>query len=541
MPLPLKNGFEAGPSGQLITAANSAGVAGVNDGFDITNSPPAVYDSAFKLHDAQSIRFSTGATSGSTVLVWREKLCENNGWVPLPVVVIQIHLYLTAYPPAGRVAQWVNGTVSGTTVTQGSQSADLNITATGHIQLRDLGSANPITSPNPIPLNQWVRIEARVECNTVGHAELRMYHDPNSSTPTSVTTTTTPRDYRGPVVRVAMGYLTAQANVSNIWFDSFAVSNAWIGSQTATPVVPGATYLNVAGASKPSNVKRRPPIPDASTKITYAPPLIQTPTNITVTNAAHTHLLNPALDYNIVGGEEIDRQVEISRGRFVYVHNLHINQVTDRAIYNPDGSIDHYGGNRGLWLKGNPYSDSAPSYTAAESYFEGIRIGGPALREGVNVDGQWDYGRIWRFNNMIIGDHPNGLVGTPAHHHADAFQLFNGVGKVEWDRISILTNYQGFMIQPSNPVQPWVYRRLEIVAGTVDGGASLVYQGSGAVQNTIDRFYVTPNPGKSFPGGVLDENENDWAGVVNGPMPEMYKPNGNPGLSYVSPGYEIMR
>src|SRR5690606_21928457 len=100
-------------------------------------------------------------------------------------VYIAAYWYFTSYPSTDEFFTWVN---AGSFVPH----LQLLLTGTGLISVEG-GSFNTLfTTNNAIPLNQWVRIEARVTIGTTtsnGAVELRVYLG-DSSTPLEVRTAT---------------------------------------------------------------------------------------------------------------------------------------------------------------------------------------------------------------------------------------------------------------------------------------------------------------------------------------------------------------
>ena len=162
---------------------------------------------------------------------------------------------------------------------------------------------------------------------------------------------------------------------------------------------------------------------DAPPRLTWAPPVLTSPVEVTVTNANRRLFLDNARDYRLTITEHLNRELWIEGGRNVVVIGGHI--TIDQL-----GSASSYQDNTAIKVR---YGDPAGTV-----HLEGILIDGPYVNDGIvtatSRNLQIQNVRVERAYDMI----KNG--------HADCFQSQLGVGHLRVDRFTCSTQRQGFFL-----------------------------------------------------------------------------------------------
>lgn len=210
----LYNTFEAAvTSGTTITTGNSGTPAG--NAFDavLGPNPPAYAD-------------TPTATSG--VLVMKPSTLSQSqvGWnasLSTPTVLYKrFYLYLEAAPGALTIISNMRDQANANNLQV------VRVTTTRQLQVATIGFPAKITT-NTLPLNQWVRVEARFEVSGGNlQSTLRYYADPDSSTPTETLT-----DVAHATAATAFGaarFGPTSAYGAQIYLNDVAVATAdWVG------------------------------------------------------------------------------------------------------------------------------------------------------------------------------------------------------------------------------------------------------------------------------------------------------------------------
>jgi hypothetical protein len=139
------------------------------------------------------------------------------------VLYMRFAVYITANPGANTPIASPNGTGVG---------AELRITTTGALQLRNNSTQVAITGASSIPLNTWFLVEWMVDStNSVQQAKLY-----SGLTGTPIATTSAVLYNQGPLSNARFGITTTTA--ATVWLDTIATSpENWIGplSDSAYP------------------------------------------------------------------------------------------------------------------------------------------------------------------------------------------------------------------------------------------------------------------------------------------------------------------
>lgn len=315
-----------------------------------------------------------------------------------------------------------------------------------------------------------------------------------------------------------------------------------------------------------SEVGKPAPQPDSSAKLKYAPPVLQNPIYLNVTNEYFSPKLKANQDYVFVMPSSIKTGggIMIEGGRNVVIIGGHIKMPRSvntasadqyrRAIYikNNQGTV-HL---EGLTIEGDGYTN-----------FDGIAISSPQS--------------IVQVQNMRIVDlfGTNKKSTTLAHDtgfHADIIQPFGGVKALRVDKLTGSSHYQGLQLATSyDPIGRVDLSRVNISSlgeqTKMSGGQLLWLISSNSGFDCRDQFPMTldqvylqgRNPGYGFGHTVypirnqVDQNGVNCAAVENAAKTEITFPNlpvtgkvlaGPPaagdfvpanvsGLNYLSPGY----
>ena len=99
----------------------------------------------------------------------------------------RLYLYMTANPAANHqvFAMLVSGT----------RAADVVITTSGTLSVRNTSGTPIVTTTSTVPLNAWFRIEGYITSNaSTGQVELKLFNSPDSATPTETQTSAANQD-----------------------------------------------------------------------------------------------------------------------------------------------------------------------------------------------------------------------------------------------------------------------------------------------------------------------------------------------------------
>lgn len=215
------NDFEA-PAGNnvaLTTGNTGGGDRTAFDSVSATASQTLATDTALFYWGAQSAKFATGATAGTSHVAWTDFAGEN-------VIYGRAYIYMGTAPTA--YAAFFRPLSSGTTRLQ------LGITVTGPtraIRLLNSASSTVATTSATLPLSSWVRVEWMFNFST-GAYEVRYFATPGSTTATE-TLSGTGASFGGTATEYRFGHGGIVANQAQLNLDQIALSKSgWIGPQT---------------------------------------------------------------------------------------------------------------------------------------------------------------------------------------------------------------------------------------------------------------------------------------------------------------------
>jgi len=250
----------------------------------------------------------------------------------------------------------------------------------------------------------------------------------------------------------------------------------------------------------------------ASGTLTWAPPKLDQPKTIKITNRTRTLKLDPQRDYVI---DMPDTPVALKNG-------LVITGGHDVVLIG--GEVETR--KRGLFLKNQ----------TGTVHVEGLRLSGKGAAEGINLDQR--KGATVQLQNIAVETVNGSYSGT----HADVLQTWGGPEVLRVDRLEGSTTYQGFFLDPHkfhDEDSPELFDiRNTVLRDAGRKSAYLLWQ-SGTFPIKTQDVVVVPNAKKPFPKQVLrtKNGQKSWAGVREGDKSTPSPLTGDPGTSYQSPGY----
>ena len=213
--LRIVNSSEGGASGTTATRANSGGLSGsAFDAVAIAAGGTMAFNSTRTAHGLRSYKVAVGGTAGTSVLEWTTSLGG-----PQPVIYYRAYLYYTAFP---AVASSPVSTRTGASVS----SASISVSSTGKINIRDAAFTTRAIVAQPIPLNQWFRVEGYFVGNAVNGAASASLYYPMDSVTAASTATATGMNNAGPANAVWFGESNSGTNEGPWWIDDIGISNA---------------------------------------------------------------------------------------------------------------------------------------------------------------------------------------------------------------------------------------------------------------------------------------------------------------------------
>lgn len=275
----------------------------------------------------------------------------------------------------------------------------------------------------------------------------------------------------------------------------------------------GATFDNVK-VIKPSTTRA---------PLSWKPPALTSPITVNASNANRSLNLDPTKDYIVKIVEVISAgNLSITGGRNVVLIGGHIT-VPWRGAWPVDATA-----RRGLYLK----------HWTGTMHVEGLLIDGEDLAEGIDVDTR-TVGAILQVQNVRVGfvhgrPEESACYTCSGVHHPDIIQNWGGPTYYRIDGLTGSTNYQGFMMQPTQFGNPTVladFRNMNLVG---DGGY-LFFSTSGMQDYVFQNTWLHKPSGSKY---AYPESDPEWSGFSRGVPPGGdFVPAGVAGMSYVSPGY----
>ncbi|HEV7298367.1 MAG TPA: hypothetical protein VGN72_03310 [Tepidisphaeraceae bacterium] len=167
-------------------------------------------------------------------------------------------------------------------------------------------------------------------------------------------------------------------------------------------------------------------------------------------------------------------------------------------------------------------------------HVEGLLITGEYAAEGFNIDMR-DPNAVLQIQNVRVEK----LLGTREGHHADVVQTWAGPAELRIDRLTGISQYQGFFLGPDQHfkdanVKVFDFRRMNVRAG-----GYVYWQLRPFPMKLEDVWAESENPDRQWPELVLwPKNSPVWEPVKRGaPTGGDFVPEGVAGINYVSPGY----
>lgn len=203
----LNNGGEGGTDGAAVTSGNSGGVSG-NAWDSVTGAP--TFDSAHA-YGSLAYKFDLAASSTSRQLIWSSALgTQSEVWG-------RFYLWTGAAPPVTNRVGIVRGLVGG------GQAFRITWETDGTIAFRDAGNGitggGTMVTSAALPSNQWVRVEFHaIPLSSTGTAELRVYHNADSTTATQTLSTTSSNMVAG-VDSLQWGAFVGATCTATFWLD----------------------------------------------------------------------------------------------------------------------------------------------------------------------------------------------------------------------------------------------------------------------------------------------------------------------------------
>ncbi|GAA2721763.1 hypothetical protein [Cellulomonas aerilata] len=261
-------------------------------------------------------------------------------------------------------------------------------------------------------------------------------------------------------------------------------------------------------------------------RLTWAPPTLEDPVTVDVTEDNRDLQLEPDQDYIVrMPDEPLDVRggLVIVGGRDVVLRGGEI------RITEPGEDTTEV---RGLLLKDQ----------TGTAHVEGLYITGPELAEGIDLDQR--VGGTVQLQNIRIDT----VHGAEESHHADVIQSWAGPAVLRVDRLTGRTNYQGLFLLPRQFLEEDPdtvdLRHVNIVG---EGGARyMLWRDGGAWDVDVRDVWVAPPTDGDFADErdpealtwATDDAEGSWAEVrVGVPPGGDFVPDGRAGLGYESPGY----
>lgn len=264
----------------------------------------------------------------------------------------------------------------------------------------------------------------------------------------------------------------------------------------------------------------------ATEKLTWAPPELDDPVTVQVTEDDHGLELDPDKDYIV---EMPDEPLDVAGG-VVIVGGHDVVLIGGEIQISEPG--DRYQEIRGLYLKNQ----------TGTVHVEGLHISGAALGEGINLDER--DGATVQLQNILIDT----VHGEREGHHADLIQTWAGPSVLRVDRLTGSTTYQGFFLLPKQFIdddpEGFDLRRVNIHGGP--DAAYMLWRDGGEWPIDVQDVWIAPDESddraQDEDAGSLtwDKGDSDdtWDDVQVGlPPGGDFVTADQVGVDYVSPGY----
>lgn len=274
-------------------------------------------------------------------------------------------------------------------------------------------------------------------------------------------------------------------------------------------------------------------------KLTWAPPELEDPETIIISNENRSVVLEPDRDYIIKMHERVDVNggvvINGNGARNIVWIGGEI-KIPHAGEFSPEEWFIHE--RRGLYVQN----------WSGTFHIEGLLIHGPDLAEGINVGNGRYIGSVLQLQNLRVGP----LISRQEEidvnwvnvNHPDVLQFWGGPTCLRVDRLTGYTDYQGLMMQPlqfgSNHTELADFRRMDLYqTESGAGGGYMIVWARGQAPYSIRHFnfedvWIKPLHGQ----GIYPELDPRFDVVNLGSPPGgEFVPEGVAGLNYVSPGY----
>ncbi|MBO4274128.1 alkaline phosphatase D family protein, partial [Microbispora triticiradicis] len=237
-------------NGATVTSANSGLTAGLPfDSLTIGSGATLTWDTAHGgYRGSAAMKVTTPASAVNSFARW------DNMFRPTPGVlqVATAWMYFTANPAATTSVLFVGNTTA-------QRICEMRVSTAGRVRAYNSAGTQILETTNAIALNQWVRADLLYTPHaSAGTLQLKLYNNPNSSTPTETTTQATAQNLRQTdpflfLVGVSNGatnityWVQAAFTDGNpVPFGTGFVVSRWVGAVTNTSA---AVAARVLGAS----------------------------------------------------------------------------------------------------------------------------------------------------------------------------------------------------------------------------------------------------------------------------------------------------
>ncbi|WNB85432.1 hypothetical protein [Cellulomonas sp. ATA003] len=281
---------------------------------------------------------------------------------------------------------------------------------------------------------------------------------------------------------------------------------------------PGASGTDPDSAESRESGGTRLEVP---AELTWAPPELDDPETIEVTEDEHGLKLEDDSDYVI---EMPDEPLDVVGGLTIH-GGRNVVLIGGEIRISEEGEGSH--AQRALFLKDQ----------TGTVHIEGLHITGAALAEGVNLDQR--KGATIQLQNIRVEQ----VVGERDGHHADVIQTWAGPSVLRVDRLTGYTTYQGFFLLAKQFIdddpEGFDLRNVNLIG---EDAGYLLWRDSDAwpieVQNVWVETDKDPDDRDQFLWARGDNSDDTWDDVKVGTPPRGdFVPAEVVGVDYASPGY----
>lgn len=221
----LQNTAEGQAAGTTLTVGNSGGGSGdafssISGTSTFQNVPDARANGSLRCYRTDS----ASAYGQWTGLSWAQ-------------ASLRAYVYLTANPSTAGII--LNCDRNG-----GSNGSRLVFNTSGRLSIRNASDATLATSPNPVPLNTWVRLELQVDQGTSTTTGTITFSYYLGDSPTPIWTSTTTNTNAG--FGTALGNFRCgrfSGTFASMYWDDFAAQDSFVA---IGPVVPSGSYVRAS-------------------------------------------------------------------------------------------------------------------------------------------------------------------------------------------------------------------------------------------------------------------------------------------------------